>query len=53
LLSAETGRLTEPGAFTETSDPPPAWPPPPWLLPAWLPPPEAGLPPDALPFPDP
>jgi len=22
LLSAETGRLTDPGAFTETSDPP-------------------------------
>jgi hypothetical protein len=24
LLSAETGRLTDPGPFTETSDPPPA-----------------------------
>jgi hypothetical protein len=40
LLRAETGRLTDPGAFTETSDPPPAWLPDAEELPLALPLPE-------------
>jgi hypothetical protein len=46
LLSAETGRLTDPGAFTETSDPPPAWLPDAEELPLALPLPELLLPTD-------